>query len=692
MKTPRIIDVLGRLDDSMVNDALGYRPQAVCLREKRSKRLRAFAVAAAAVLLSLSMIAGSFYFRKGDGGSYESEGESSQDIYVDSSVITEIVQLDPVLVSRYPGDMSAIVYGTSENDPSAEPAPPLGDVEAPEIMQWNGINVTFPLYCWLKRYDDVAAPYGLKVVLDDKVENDPEYAAQSEKLLAEYNAAKEELEAMAVQLDSINEVLDKMQTRVSAESYATAVEKAFGRHVAEQFIKGEAFDRDAFMAKYADEIDRLYESEIIDYDNKYAYATIVLITPNEFENPAESEKFNEAFVALYGEELYASYLTAGFFDFYSFCFSKEGLELRTYLDEKTGMREYLSVLRREIDDIGDLQEELKKAAGKYYSDGNVDFDLYERDHGEIYSRFRQAEQVREALWKKYKLKKLEETVERLREINAEIVTGADEVCVYIAPDKIGELEAFPDLTFTVADRMSSLAGGYYDWNGIAVEIDLFTYLMRNPIDSQNRYAVGISLSERLHATDEWRALQKEYDRLLIENADYERLYDYLKLLDENNYGKEIRVDKLCGSLGEFGAQAAEKYYSGDEFDYDAFKLDSAEAAERLSEVRMAMDECATRVGKELIEETYAVFSDQVEYISVSESHDLIIIYVTAEELASLKGVEAYRFSLAPGISSESEDTVTSDTSLSHDSRIPVSPDDSTAPTVDKSPNSKTPAE
>ena len=270
------------------------------------------------------------------------------------------------------------------------------------------------------------------------------------------------------------------------------------------------------------------------------------------------------------------------------------------------------------------------------------------------------------------------------------MTGADEVYVYIAPDKIGELEAFPDLTFTVADRMSSLAGGYYDWNGIAVEIDLFTYLMRNPIDSQNRYAVGISLSERLHATDEWRALQKEYDRLLIENADYERLYDYLKLLDENNYGKEIIVDKLCGSLGEFGAQAAEKYYSGDEFDYDAFKLDSAEAYERLSEVRMAMDECAARVGKELIEETYAVFSDQVEYISVSENHDLIIIYVTAEELASLKGVEAYRFSLAPGISSE--DTVTSDTLLSHDSRIPVSPDDSTAPTVEISPNSKTPAE
>ena len=56
MKTPRIIDVLGRLDDSMVNEALGYRPQAVCLREKRSRRLRAFAVAAAAVLLSLSLI------------------------------------------------------------------------------------------------------------------------------------------------------------------------------------------------------------------------------------------------------------------------------------------------------------------------------------------------------------------------------------------------------------------------------------------------------------------------------------------------------------------------------------------------------------------------------------------------------------------------------------------------------------
>mgnify|MGYP003317301322 CR=1 FL=1 len=45
-----------------------------------------------------------------------------------------------------------------------------------------------------------------------------------------------------------------MQTRVSAESYAVAVEKAFGRHVAEKFINGDGFDRDAFMAKYADEI------------------------------------------------------------------------------------------------------------------------------------------------------------------------------------------------------------------------------------------------------------------------------------------------------------------------------------------------------------------------------------------------------------------------------------------------------
>ena len=53
-------------------------------------------------------------------------------------------------------------------------------------------------------------------MIDDKVENDPEYAAQSEKLLAEYNAAKEELEAMAVQLDSINEVLDKMQEMIPA--------------------------------------------------------------------------------------------------------------------------------------------------------------------------------------------------------------------------------------------------------------------------------------------------------------------------------------------------------------------------------------------------------------------------------------------------------------------------------------------
>jgi uncharacterized protein YqgQ len=587
--------------------------------------------------------------------------------------------------------MSAIVYAArTENDDSAEsPVPPLIDADDSAVMQWNNLNVTLPLYCMLSRYGDSDVPYGLKVVLDDKIESDPEYAAQSEKLLAEYNAAKEELEAMAVLLDGINEVLDKMQTRVSAESYATAVEKAFGRHVAEQFIKGEAFDRDAFMAKYADEIERLYESEIIDYDNKYAYAAIILQTPEEFENPADSEKFNDAFVALYGEELYASYLTAGFFDFYSFCFSKEGLELRTYLDEKTGMREYLSVLRKEIDDIGDLREELKKAAGKYYSAGNVDFDLYERDHGEIYSRFRQAEQAREILWKTYKLKKLKETVERLRGINAEVVSTEDEVCVYIAPDKLAELEAFPDLTFTVADRISSLAGGYYDWNGIAVEIDLFTYLMRNPIGSGNRYAVGISLSERLHTSEEWRTLQKEYDRLLTENADYERLYDYLKLLTENDYGKEIIVDKLCGSLGEFGARAAEKYYSGDDFDYDAFKLDSMEAHSQLSEVRMAMDKCAARVGKELIEETYAVFSNQVEYISVSENQDFIIIYVTAEELASLKGVEAYRFSLVPVAA---DDTAESTEGLSPDSRIPVSPDDSTAQTTDISPNSKTSAE
>lgn len=690
MKTPRIIDVLGKLDDSLINEAISPAPKAVSLKEKRGRRARGFAVAAAAALLSLCLITGSLYFG-GEGTMTDPVGGESSDFGTGGSeVITETGVVDIVIVSRYPGDMSVIVYGTPDKGPSTELAPPLEDVEAPEVMQWNGINVTFPLYCWLNRYDDAAAPYGLKVVLDDKIESDPEYAAQAEKLRAEYYAAEDELEAMEVMLDRINEVLDKMQTRVSAESYAVAVEKAFGRHVAEEFIKGDGFDRDAFMAKYADEIDRLYESEIIDYDNKYAYATIVLSTPEEFENPADSEKFNDAFVALYGEKLYASYMTAGFFDFYSFCFSKEGLELRTYLDEKTGMREYLSVLRREIDDIDDIREELKAAAGKYYADGNVDFDLYERDHGEIYSRFRQAEQASEALWARYKIIEIKSTVERLRGIDAEVVTTPDEVYIYVAPDKLSELEAFDDLTFTVADRISSLSGGYYDWNGIAVEIDLFAYLMRNPIDSGNRYAVGVSLSERLHASEEWRTLQKEYDRLLIENADYERLYDYLKLLDENNYGKESIVEKLCGSLGEFGARAAERYYSGDEFDYDTFKLDSAEAYSRLSEVKMAMDECADRLGKELIKETYSVFSDQVEYISVSESYDLIIIYVTAEELASLKGVEGYRFSLVPV--TDPENTGEHDTSLSHDSRFPVSPGDSTAQTAAPSPDSKTPAE
>ena len=690
MKIPRIINVLGKLDDSLINEAISPAPQAVSVKEKRRRYARGGAAAAVAALLSLCLIAGSLYFG-GEGSITDPVGGEVSDFGAGGSeVVTETGGVDIVIVSRYPGDMSAIVYCKADNAPTEDPVPPLSDVDDSVIMQWNNVNVTFPLYCMLNRYDDCNVPYGLKVMLDDKIESDPEYAAQADKLLAEYYAAEDELEAMAVMLDRINEVLDKMQTHVSEESYAVAVEKAFGRHVAEEFIKGDGFDRDAFMAKYADEIDRLYESEIIDYDNKYAFAAIVLSTTEEFENPADSEKFNEAFIALYGEELYASYMTEGYFDFYSFCFSKEGLELRTYLDEKTGMREYLSVLRRDIDDIDDIRKELKEAAGKYYADGNVDFDLYERDHGEIYSRFRQAKQAREDLWTRYKLIEIKKTVERLRGIDAEVVTTADEVYIYIAPDKLGELEAFSDLTFTIADRISSLSGGYYDWNGIAVEIDLFTYLMRNPIDSGNRYAVGISLSERLHASEEWAALQKEYDRLLVENADYERLYDYLKLLDENNYGKESIVEKLCGSLGEFGAMAAERYYSGDEFDYDAFKLDSAEAHSRLSELRNAMDECADRVSKELIEETYSVFSDQVEYISVSENYDLVIIYVTAEELASLKGVEAYRFSLVPAISPEN--TGEHDTSLSYDSKIPVSPDDSTAQTTGPSPDSKTPAE
>jgi hypothetical protein len=73
----------------------------------------------------------------------------------------------------------------------------------------------------------------------------------------------------------------------------------------------------------------------------------------------------------------------------------------------------------------------------------------------------------------------------------------------------------------------------------------------------------------------------------------------------------------------------------------------------------------------------------------SSANNFIIIYVTAEELASLKGVEAYRFSLVPVAA---DDTAESTEGLSPDSRIPVSPDDSTAQTTDISPNSKTSAE
>jgi hypothetical protein len=693
MKTPRIIDVLGNLDDDLINEAFETSNQAIFIKEKKNKRLRGFVIAAAAVLLALCIVWGNFNFIP-ETPEYTDSGEAGYESELDSTVVTEIGKFEIEMVSRYPGDMSTIVYGqVVSDDPNAsEPVPPIdGVVGEVSTVHWNGINVTLPLYYMLNRYDEADVPYALKVILDEKIENIKEYARIAKEIREKYDAAESELYELTVMNDRWNDVIEKMQACVSNETYAVTVEKVFGKHVADEFYKDGKFDRDAFITKYGAQIDHLYNTEILEEkdDLKYEYAAIVLQTANEFENPADSPKFNEAFVALYGEQIYDSYMIGGFFDFYSFCFSNEGLELRTYFDYMTGMRGYLQVLKSEIADISSLEEDLREAAGKYYADGYIDYDLYEKDMYELYERTRNAEIELENLWTEYYNLEAEKVLSRLSGIDAEIVTLDGEIVIYIDPDKLSELEAFPDLVFASANRISSFSNPYYNWNGIAVQIELFNYLISNSIDSSNRYAVGISLSEQLYASEEWLALQKEYDRLSVETSNYEQLLEYVTMLYDKKYSYNDIKDKVLGSFGVFGEKAVDKYFSGSEFDTDAFKIDCDEAFGKLSEIKEAMKDCADLVSKEIIEETYSVFSDQVEYISVDEKSAYVIIYVTAEELVNLEGVEAYRFSLVP--SAQTENTEAADTVFSHDSRQPIDmTEDTTDPQNALSPDSLTP--